>query len=368
MKTKKNDTEYCSVDKEKILNANPTINWESVHYFKEFVIDRYRIHKRKDVKGLPAPWTKNPILQEFKFTNVRREHDRQTRYLIENISKNPKLTLEDKIVNTFLFRSWNNWATLKSFGFPYPARRLYSSELKEKVRPLLHRLQKAHPDRLWYNNAYNQGGTKHAWKFPSGDGYQRAYKESEAKKYPDWEKDIPLRPFHVSVWLGEQKIVEKLLKAKDQQEAFDIIKSVRGFADFLAYQVFVDLTYIKEFPFSENEFVIAGPGCKRGLDHIFIDKDGMTYEECIFWLRNMINIGKYGLFVCQELQNWCIDNNVSYKLGYDPEILFADLPEYDRCMNVMSIENCMCELSKYIKAVKGTGRPRNKYKSYEEEK
>ena len=186
MRTKKADTPYCGVREHVIEDANPQLDWENVYHFKTFVIDRYRIHKRKDIKELPAPWTKNPILQEYKFTNVRREHDRQTRYLIDNITNNLTLTLEDRVINTFLFRSWNNWATLKDFGFPYPAQALYNPDLKEKVRPLFHRLQKENPDRLWYNNAYNQGGTKHAWKFPAGDGYQRAYKESEAKKYKDW--------------------------------------------------------------------------------------------------------------------------------------------------------------------------------------
>lgn len=361
MKTKKRDKLYCGVREDVISSAEPTLDWESVYHFKAFVMDRYRVHKRKDVKRLPAPWTANPVLQEYKFTNVRREHDRQTRYLIDNITNNPNLTLEDKIVNSFLFRSWNNWATLKSFGFPYPAEMLYDPQLKEKVRPLYQGLAELYPDRLWYNNAYNQGGTKHAWKFPAGDGYQRAYKESEAKKYKDWEPDIPLRPFHVGVWLGKQHIVEKLLAAKDQQEAFDIIKIMRGFADFLAYQVFVDLTYIKDFPFSENEFTIAGPGCKRGLDYIFIDKDGMTYEECLFWLRNEINLEINSLFRADELYEWEDENEMPDK-PWEPDKLFSDLPEYDRCMNVMSLENCMCELSKYIKAVKGTGRPRNKYK------
>lgn len=371
MKTKIRDRKWCSVDAHKIINANPELNWVNVYHFKRFVIDRYRVHKRKDISNLPAPWTKNPVIKEFKFTNVRREHDRQTRYLIDNITHNPELTLEDKIVNTFLFRSWNNWSTLKDFGFPYPSKRLYDPKLKEKVRPRYKKLSKAEPDRLWYNNAYNQGGTKHAWKFPAGDGYQRAYKESEAKKYSDWEADIPLRPFHVGVWLGQQNIVDKLLKAKDQQEAFDIIKSVRGFADFLAYQVFVDLTYIEDFPFSENEFVIAGPGCKRGLDYIFKDRDGMSYEECIFWLRDHINADiiqdytlpglEYSIFNCDELAK-VEDRHEIRRVVYEPIKLFNDLPEYDRCMNVMSIENCMCELSKYIRAVEGTGRPRNKYK------
>lgn len=365
MKTKKRDKLYCGVRKEVIENADPELNWENVYHFKRFVHDRYIIHKRKDVKGLPAPWTTNPTLREFKFTNVRREHDRQTRYLIENISTNDSLSLEDKIVNSFLFRSWNNWSTLRDFGFPYAAEELYDPELKERIRPLYRKLNEENPNRLWYNNAYNQGGTKHAWKFPAGDGYQRAYKESEAKKYSDWEADLPLRPFHVGVWLGQQKVVERLLACTNQQEAFETIKSVRGFADFLAYQVFVDLTYIKDFPFSENEFVVAGPGCKRGLDFIFKDKDGMSYEEAIFWLRDRINFMEYSLFNADELDEWCADNerlNVRYK----PEKLFSDLSEYDRCMNVMSIENCMCELSKYIKAVNGTGRPRNKYKPYQE--
>lgn len=364
MRTKKKDELYCSVRKNAIFEAGPELNWENVYHFKTFVIDRYRIHKRKDVKKLPAPWTKNPVLKEFKFTNVRREHDRQTRYLIENITNNPELTLEDKIVNTFLFRSWNNWSTLRDFGFPYAAEYLYDPDTKESIRPLYKKLEADNPKRLWYNNAYNQGGTKHAWKFPAGDGYQRAYKESEAKKYPDWEADIPLRPFHVGVWLGEQKVVERLLACENQQEAFDVIKSVRGFADFLAYQVFVDLTYIEDFPFSENEFVIAGPGCKRGIDFIFKDKGGMTYEECIFWMRDMINLEGYSFFRNDELHEVEDEKGWAHK-NYEPWKLFSDLPVYDQCMNVMSIENCMCELSKYIKAVNGTGRPRNKYKPFE---
>lgn len=364
MKTKSRDKIYCGVRKNIILSAEPVLDWDAVYHFKTFLIERYRIHKRKDVKGKPAPWTKNDILKEYKFTNVRREHDRQTRYLIDNISNNPDLTLEDKIVNTFLFRSWNNWATLKDFGFPYPAARIYNPKLKEDIRPLFHSLQDQQPDRLWYNNAYNQGGTKHAWKFPAGDGYQRAYKESEAKKYDDWEPDIPLRPFHVGVWLKKQDIVDRLLHSKDQLEAFKVIKSVRGFADFLAYQVFVDLTYIEDFPFSENEFTIAGPGCKKGLDYIFKDKDEMTYEECLFWLRNEINTDTD--FVPSLLNRDELDVLEEHYTGtsclyYDPATLFADLPEYDRCVNVMSLENCMCELSKYIRTVRGKGRPRNHY-------
>lgn len=370
MKSKKADKEYCGVRKDVILSANPELDWDSVYHFKRFLVDRYKIHIRKDVKCMPAPWTKNPILQEFKFTNVRREHDRQTRYLIDNISTNDNLTLEDKIVNTFLFRAWNNWSTVRDFGLPTQAKYLYSPEYKNRIRPKYAKLSTQEPDRLWYNNAYNQGGTKCAWKFAEADIRPVPYrfgneKEMGDDKYPDYEPDIPLRPFHIAVWLKRGDVVNRLLKCKTQEECFNVIKSVRGFADFLAYQVFVDLTYIEDFPFSENEFTVAGPGCKKGLDYIFTDKAGMTYEECLFWLRNKINDGM--LFNSSNIDKIESSNNYAHRV-YNPEQLFSDLPEYDRCVNVMSLENCMCELSKYIRAVRGTGRPKNKYKQHKEEK
>lgn len=366
MNNKERDVAYCGVNKEKILTAKPTVDLDSIYHFRTFVIDRYELHKRKDVYRIPAPWTNNPILSTYRFTNIRREHDRQTRYLIKNVSTNPNLTLEDKIVNSFLFRSWNNWATLKDFGFPYKAEQLYNPDLKEKIRPLYKKLKEENPNRSWYSNAYNQGGTKCAWKFAKANHEQRPYKFGNERlmndqRFSDYEQDIPLRPFHVGVWLGEDDIAKRLLKAEDQLEAFNIIKSIRGFANFLAYQVFVDLTYIEDFPFSENEFTVAGPGCKRGLDYIFRYRDGMTYEECLFWLRNSINSQSLPLYKMNDkLTQWENKKGYPHRV-YDPEKLFDDLPEEDRCMNVMSLENCMCEFSKYIKAVYGTGRPKNRY-------
>lgn len=349
MRTKERDEPYCGVDECKIQGAIPGIDTDMFRELVKMVKDRYRIHKRKDVKKLPKPWTTNPIMQQYKFTNVRREHDRQTRYLLDNITNNLELSLEDKIVNTFLFRAWNNWSTLLNFGFPYTAQEIYQPELKEAIRPIYVQLCGGDSGHKWFSSAYNQGGTKQAWKFADADKRKVSYKFGDDKKlghdqYYDYEPDIPLRPFHVGVWLGRQGIVQNLLKSKNQLEAFEVIKSVRGFADFLAYQVFVDLTYIPEFPFSENEFTIAGPGCRKGLDLLFLDRAGLTYEECLFWLRDSWET------LCGDLQ-----------IPWDADMLFSDLPEYDRCMNVMSLENCFCEFSKYMRAKTGQGRPKVRY-------
>mgnify|MGYP000633396744 FL=1 len=339
MRIKSRDKLYCGINRRSIRVANPKYNLENMQRFYDFVTERYKIHLRKDVLHKEAPWTNDGVLQQYKFCNVRREHDRQSQYIIKNIRTNPCLSLEDKIVNSFYFRAWNNWDTMKDLGGPWAAKDLYSSQMKQQIRPIYQELATEDPDRKWWSSAYNQGGTKQAWRYPNPN-------EKINKEY-----DIPLRVFHIGPWLKEHNTVEKLLNANDQKVAFEAIKEIQGFADFLAYQVFVDLTYIKEFPFSENEFVIAGPGCKKGLDYLFDDYDGMSPEEALFWLRDNVD-HIFSKIMAPNGQYW------------DPRELFIDLPEYDRCLNIMSLENCMCELAKYIRTIEGTGRPRVKYKQH----
>lgn len=342
MRTKQRDTRYCGVDRERIASAKPTISTVALVHFREFITERYKIHVKKDVLKLEKPWTENPILQQYKFTNVRREHDRQSRELIRRVSTNPKLSLEEKIANTFLFRAWNNADTFETFGGPWKLHVIYDPLTKESARAVYREAMQEDPKRLWFSSAYNQGGTKQAWKRLDLDASERV----------SAEPDIPLRAFHVGVWLGRDKVIQRILAAKNQERCFEVIKSVRGFADFLAYQVFVDLTYIEEFPFSENEFVIAGPGCKRGMNIVFIDRDGMTYEECLFWLRDRFDKLMSWL---ERKGHWPEDDS------WDPSELFMDLEPHDACMNVMSLENCFCEFSKYMKSLDGIGRPKVKY-------
>lgn len=336
MQNKRADIPYCGVSQQKIREAKPKLNVVAVKHLYDFVTERYKIHIRKDFLKQKAPWTNNPILSQYKFCNIRREHDRQSQYLIKNISTNSCLSLEDKIVNSFYFRAWNNWDTMKDLGGPWPAKCLYSSQMKEQVRPIYQQLASEDPDRKWWSSAYNQGGTKQAWRYP--DPNEKINKED----------DIPLRVFHIGPWLKEHNTVEKLLSASDQKAAFEAIKEIQGFADFLAYQIFVDLTYIEEFPFSENEFVVAGPGCKKGLNKLFDDYDWLTHEEALFWLADNID----------EIFN---EVHPPFWAGR----LFVDLPQEDRFFSVMCLENCMCEFCKYIRTVEGNGRPRVKYKQHE---
>ena len=331
MKTKPADQLFCGVRKKVIQNAHPTINEENLHHLYNFIRRRYNIHLKKDVLGKPAPWTKDPILQEFRFTNIRREHDRESKWLISHISTNPELTYEDKLLNSILFRLYNKHQTSELIGMPIKFSE-YENWDPEQYRHLFEEAIKKDPHRVFFTGAFNTGGLKRAlkWYLP--------------KDTPD--NSMEMRVMCFVKYLLNSTMIDDIKAAKNQKEVFTTLSSCMGIGGFLGYQMFVDMTYIPEFPFSENEFTIAGPGCRWGIDYLFDDKDGMTYEECIFWVRDNLE----RLFHEVLGKEW------------DCKKIFWDLPEEDRCFNVMSLENCFCELSKYIRAVTETGRPRKKYK------
>lgn len=327
MKTKTKDKPYCGVRKNMMVEAEPEIDEKALKLLSQFVTERYRIHIRKDIQCLQPPFTKDPILKEFKFTNIRREHDRETKWLINNITSNDFLTYRQKLLNCILFRLYNKHETMEIIGAPYKFEGVWSFvSPREKVV----KYSQENPKYTWFTNAFITGGMKLSLK--------RTYTK---------ETVVAALPLRFMKTLNESDLFNKIQACKTQKQVYDTLKGVYGLGDFLAYQIFVDFTYINEFPFSENEFTVAGPGCKKGLDCLFKDRDGMTYEECLFWLRD----------------HWDYIP-ISYKFSrwFDPEKEMVDLKHYDRVMNVMSLENCFCEFSKYYRAYHDTGRPRNKYK------
>jgi hypothetical protein len=323
MRTKPADVPYCGVRKEVIASAKPKLDQENLAILHRWITERYSIHLRKDVRGLPKPWTSDPILQKYRFCNVRREQDRESRWLIEHIALNTKLSYEDKLLNCILFRFFNKHETMEICGAVEFGRIPYND-----ISRRLADYKRKHPDYVYFSSAFYMSGPKGAAnrKFKTGGQGD----------------DLKVKIIRLVDSYNRDGIVEHIKGCKTQQEVFDVLTSYDGIGRFLGYQIFVDFTYIPEFRFSENEFTVAGPGCSKGLRLIFSDLDGMTDEEALFWLRDN-----------QE--------RVFAKFGYDPKALFSDLLMEERHLNVMSLENCMCELSKYIRALRQEGRPRIRY-------
>ena len=312
MKNKPADILYGGLNADKIKNANPKFHPEHLEMFMQFVRDRYKVHLNKDYYKTAKPWTDNPILQNYKFTNVRREHDKTTIRLLNLLEDNKDASYGNKIMNIILFRLFNkietseliDWVDFAHYDEAY----------------LRARLADVKPGFVYFTNAFYTTGMRQGFR----------------KCYPD-EKFEPIVIANVCNDM-KREVVGAIKRAKTPQEVIDALQMFNGIGNFLSYQMFVDLTYLPEFPWSENEFVVSGPGCIAGLTELFEDRGGLTFDELLFWLRDN----------CPITREECME-------------LMVDLPEEDRVMNLMSLENCMCELSKYIRAVEGTGRPKNIY-------
>lgn len=328
MKTKPNDTLYCGVNKKRIKQAKPVLNQRNLLYLYNFIKRRYVIHLRKDVLRKDPPWTTDQVLRDFRFTNIRREHDKESKWVIEHITSNPELSYEDKLLNVILFRLYNKHETAELISMPFKFSETPDWN-PEWYRSLFEAALVEDPKRVFFTAAFHTVGMKNTLKKVTGESY------------------APMRILKFIKILINEGLVDDIKACTNQQEVYQTLTDYNGIGRFLAYQFYVDMTYIAEFPFSENEFTVAGPGCVMGLNYLFEDRDGMSYEECLFWLRDNLD----RLFVEELGKDW------------DAKRVFWDLPEEDRCFNVMSLENCFCELSKYIRAKYGTGRPRKRYKA-----
>ena len=323
MRYKDADVPYCGVNLKKIRRAEPVLSEQHIFMLYQYIKERYKIHLRKDVEKLPKPWTTNEILLNYRFTNVRREHDTETKWVIENIAKNKNLSYDNKLMNCILFRLYNKKETMEMIGGPVD----FENFRPDDHRDLLETYEEANPSESLFTSAFWTSGLKKAMKKYVGDG------------------DIPsVRTLFYAKYLYDNGIVDEVKKAKNQKEAFLALKNFCGIGEFLGYQMWVDMTYIKEFPFSENEFTVAGPGCKMGLDFLFVDKAGLSYEELLFWMRDNID---------EEFKR--------RGFKWNPKKLMVDLPENERYMNLMSLENCFCEFSKYCRTLEGTSKPRKRY-------
>lgn len=314
----------CGV-KDSVSDFNIYISPGNLELFREYIFDRYMIHLNKDYYNTDDLYSFikdkriRDIFIKYKFCNVRREHDRCSRWLTNHISNSEK-SLKDKVALSMLFRIFNNIVTAELIGIDScPIDN--SKEMEEFISRSRELLQPVNGSFYkYFTNAYSTTGMKTA-----------------IAKYCN-ERQIALTPIILVNDLYNNRFIDELLECENQEEVFLKLKEIPGISSFMGYQLFVDLTYIKEFPFSENEFVVSGPGCNFGIRCLLGEENRkslkLSDEALLFWLRdNLLRLLK---------ENGC---------ELDLDSLMVDLPEYDRCPNVMMLENCFCEFQKFYRTL-----------------
>ena len=261
-----------------------------------FAAERQRIYLRR-LAGESAPWTDDPVLSAYRFTNAFRAADRVSQYLIRLAYADPLASAQTLLLRTLLFKIFNRIDTWEhivrhlgppvAFHFDYAA----CDEL------LRERLGAGVPI---YSAAYIM---------PSG-GRRGVPKHS-----------MHLRLLRDMVTYG---LAPRLMETKSLEDAYTLLVGWRTLGPFLAFQYAIDLNYTPLLAHEEQGFVVAGPGARDGLRKCFDAIGDYTLDELILWLteRQEEEFERYGL-------------------------RFDGL--WGRRLQPIDVQNLLCEVSKYTR-------------------
>ncbi|KAG2135907.1 uncharacterized protein EDB93DRAFT_1254153 [Suillus bovinus] len=225
--------------------------------FWRFAAERHAITEKR-FKGLPAPWTNDPILEAYPFCNTYRVLDRVSQYLIAEViekgSQDPtELVFRILLFNTFT--SINTYETLRNAITPFTwstyERANYERVLRglydDKVSIYTGSFQKPAPSLGFVENFMNH----------------LVFMEVLMKK-------LPMR----------------CAKAEYVADVFEWLCTFKSMGDFTAYQLVLNLSYSNVLNFSDYDFVVVGVGSRRGLQRCFKGQIPRACEvDIIRWMQ-----------------------------------------------------------------------------------
>ncbi len=283
-----------------MVNRQVVPNDTTLKYYFYFIQERMNIfwgrYNHRD------HLTDDPILKEYKFTNVYRASDRVSQYLIKDVIYKDleKYMPEDVLLRILVFKVFNRIET-----WDYLTKlidiRVHSFNV-ERLAEILTKRQSEYPI---FSNAYMMAG--------SHVRYAGINTKHEVWLHMIEDEFI------------QKRGVEKVLKAKSMSEVYNQLRNYPLIGDFLAYQYAIDFNYSPYLNFDEDSFVKAGVGAVRGIKKCFLSY-GDRFEDAIYFIHDHF----------EDLQK---------KYGY---IDFHPLP--GRKPKLIDLQNCFCETDKYLRA------------------
>lgn len=230
----------------------PTIVFDT---YWRFAVERQSIFFRRLIGEL-APWTTDPILKDYKFTNAYRASDRTSQYLIKQVIYRGEQSPEELFFRIFLFKVFNKISTWEMFEkkFGNISFADYSFDRYDKL----------------LSRAMMTGQTIYsaAYIMPSAGAFT-----ASARKHQMHLKLLEQ--------MMHDNLPSRLTEARSMKSAFELLRSYRSIGNFLAYQFVTDLNYSTLMDFSEMDFVVPGPGARDGIRKCFTELGGLSETEII---------------------------------------------------------------------------------------
>jgi hypothetical protein len=274
-----------------LSTPKPSAPFETFWYF---AAERHNTFLRR-LQGQEVPWSCDPIIANYRFTNAYRACDRVSQFLIKNVIYSGNQDPVEIFFRTLLFKMFNRietWLLLLANNDSVSLD-TFSFERSEET------IARALEDGKRIFSA--------AYIMPPG---------SEPRKHQHYLKLLKA--------MIEDNLPEKLLKAPSMSDAFLLLTSYNSIGKFLGYQFITDLNYGPHYKFSEMEFVVAGPGALSGIKKCFSDPGDMSPDDIIRWVCDK----QEEEFTCRGLS-------------------FTGL--WGRSLQLIDCQNLFCEVDKYCR-------------------
>lgn len=276
-----------------------------------WVYEREMIRIRKDI-GSEAPYTDDPILNKYRFCNVRRRDDRMSQWIINNMLTPYSYNDGSDMWFVSAIARYVNWppslaALLTNGAIPEDAKDFDPDAFISVMDEL-----KASGQKVW-GSAY--------MLYPGREtGSNKA--ETVARRFL-----LPLAKDAANI---RESLSENRVEALVSQ-----LTKYWGWNTFLAGQVAADLTYYpQELGNAKDlyDWAPIGPGSSRGLNRLLGRKLNATWKQEEF--------------------------NTELKKVWTEIEEQLDLDHF----TLHDAQNCMCEMDKMWRAVNNEGAPRSLYK------
>jgi hypothetical protein len=258
--------------------------------------ERARVLKES---GAPPPWTDDVVIRDWRFCNVNRCDDRETRWIFDDIiakhAESPSLWF-NLVIARFI-----NWSpSLAEIGYfdVWDRDRFVDSVARRQSRG----------DKV-YTGAYMIPAG------PSGVPKHVYLADAVFSFLWDRQREIPAA-------------------GSDTCASWDVfLRRAPLCGDFLRNQIITDLRYTRYLRGASDweTFILPGPGTQRGLSRL------------------------HGL----PLSTAWSPEQASAALRVLRSRIVAEAPQYAETLrDVNNLSNCMCELDKYLRVLRGEGKPR----------
>lgn len=279
-----------------------------VHYMHE----RERIRLQKDA-GDPRPWTQDPILSTYKFTNVIRADDYTTRWLVKNwYAPNRDDSLENLLMNAGIARYFGTTEFCEDIGYSH-------TWDKERIRSRA-------DDRI-----YNGKKVFTAAYVITNGGISDAKFNVVLDRYLD--------PFVKNI----SEFVDIAVEEERWEPVCNRLMRMEGFGGtgFMAKEILSDFILATTHRITWKdlyEFSPVGPGAVRGLNRLHGREARLKMPKA----QALKELREVAEFLSTNLAEW--------------------MPQFGAELDLHGVQFQLCEVDKYMRAQSGEGRPKANYK------